>query len=211
MKLQRVILGLSLALAACADDEDAPGTLDPGTLDGSLLPVADGGASLDASLDAAILATACGKYGGPANVEQGIKQYVIFDLATDCAIGPHLFMLPANRLARLGDCLAIHTQELLGCPGVKYAGSRSPNGLECGGTAVDAGSGISQSDMDALLRAVAHGLRSAGIAQDDVAMVTPPLVALESELVQAVLETRAAPACVGDAGSALDASTGPLL
>jgi hypothetical protein len=211
MKLQRVILGLSLALAACADDDDAPGTLDAGTIDGSVVPSADGGDSLDGSPDAAITATLCGKYGGPASVEQSIKQYVLFDLATDCAVGPHLFMLPADRLARLGDCLTIHAQELLGCPGVKYAGSRSPNGMVCGGAAMDAGSGISQSDMDALTREVSRGLRSAGVAPEDTALITPPLVALESELAQAVLETRAAPACAEDAGSALDASLGPLL
>lgn len=187
MRRQRLILGLSLALAACDDDQDAPSILDGGLMDANAAKPGDGGEA-DVSLYARVLldsasATLCFKYGGAANVEKAIKQDVLFELATDCRIGPHVTTLPADHLARLGDCLAIQAQELFGCPGIKYAGSMSPNGLPCRGAA-SADLGLASDASEALLFDIARGLANAGVAREDVRRVAPSLAGVEGDVAE---------------------------
>ncbi|HEY6881376.1 MAG TPA: hypothetical protein VI299_25300 [Polyangiales bacterium] len=207
--MRRLFLGLALLVTACGDDEDDAdgfdgGALDAGANDDETLDAqtaaADGG-SLDASPHTdASEQTLCAKYGGANGVERAIKQYVIEELATDCRIGLHFTSLPADRLARFGDCLAIQAQELFACPGVHYAGSSSPNGLRCRDMkSAHAGLGLSRGDFDALVSDLARGLAKAGIAQQDIAHVAPALLGLEDQVVESLVETPSR-ACE-DAGS----------
>jgi hypothetical protein len=202
----RLILGLSLVWTACGDDDDTRGTLDGGSIDGSIKPPDDGGldaSAHDASVDAATL---CAKYGGAAGVETAIKQFVIEELATDCDIGLHFTMLPADRLARFGDCLTYQAQELFGCPGVKYAGSKSPNGLPCRDMkSAHAGLGLSQGDFEALLSDIAGGLLKAGVSQHDIQRIAPTLSGYEDQIVESLVQTPSR-SCAQDAGPTNDAS-----
>lgn len=202
--MRRLIVGLSLVLAACGDDEDmpsGPNGMDGGSIDASITPSDDGG-GLDASLDAGTdAATLCSKYGGAAGIERAIKQYVLEELATDCRVGLHFVTLPANRLARFSDCLSYQAQELFGCPGVTYAGSKSPNGLVCRDMkTAHAGLGLSTGDFDAVLADVASGLLKAGVAQQDIEAIAPVLLGLEAQIVESPVDapTRS---CDADAGS----------
>lgn len=209
--MRRLILGLCAVLGGCGDDDEmAASGLDGGALDASITPTqADAAVSseLDASLDAALDASfdagssLCSKYGGAAGVERAIKEYVVEELATDCTVGAHFTMLPADRLARFGDCLAFQAQELMGCPGVVYAGSRSPNGLPCRDMqAAHAGLGLSSADFDAVLTDVVSGLTKAGVAREDIDMLAPGLLGLEASIVTSPATLPTQTTC-GDAGA----------
>ncbi|MET0287883.1 MAG: hypothetical protein ABW352_25565 [Polyangiales bacterium] len=187
--MRRLILGLGLLLVACGDDdEETSGGLDGGTLIDASMP-----APPDASFDAGVPdashdagPTLCGKYGGAAGIERAIKQFVIVELATDCDVGPHFTMLSSNRLARFSDCLAYQAQELFGCPGVTYAGSKSYNDLPCRDMkTAHAGLRLSSGDFDAVIADVASGLLKAGVAQADINQVAPALLSLEPQIVEA--------------------------
>jgi hypothetical protein len=203
--MRRLVWGLSLVLFACGDDgdDDGPSGIDGGSIDAS---VSDGG-GLDASVDAGVdAATLCAKYGGAAGVERAIKQYVLAELATDCKVGLHFTMLPANRLARFSDCLSYQAQELFACPGVTYAGSKSPNGLPCRDMkSAHTGLRLSEGDFDAVLADFASGLLKAGVSQADIEAVAPALLGLGPEVVEAPVAAPSmscdADAGVGDAGS----------
>jgi hypothetical protein len=197
--MRRLVWGLSLVLFACGDDDDGgPSGIDGGSIDASVSE--DGG--LDASLDASPDAnTLCSKYGGAPGVERAIKQFVLEELATDCEVGLHFTMLPANRLARFSDCLSYQAQELFGCPGVKYEGSKSPNGLPCRDMkSAHAGLRLSTGDFDAVLADLASGLLKAGVSQDDIEAVAPALLGLETEIVESP-GARPSLSCDDDAGA----------
>ncbi len=186
--MKRRILGLGLLLVACGDDDATTRGIDGGSIDGGIMPTADGG-DLDASLDGAV-DTLCAKYGGAPGIERAIKQYVIQELATDCQVGLHFVTLPANRLARFSDCLTYQAQELFGCPGVRYAGSMSPNGLPCRDMkSAHAGLALTTGDFDAVMQDVATGLTKAGLSREDVDRIAPALLNLEPEVVERSVST----------------------
>jgi hypothetical protein len=199
--MRRLILGLALVLAACGDDEEdgSQRGLDGGSIDAGVTP-GDGGH--DAEPDGGVVNTLCAKYGGAPGIERAIKQHVLEELASDCTVGLHFTMLPANRLARFGDCLTYQAQELFGCPGVRYAASKSPNGLPCRDMrAAHAGLGLSTGDFDAVMADVAGGLLKAGVSQDDIATVAPALLRLEAEIVES---STPAPSRSCDADASVD-------
>ncbi|HEX5661308.1 MAG TPA: hypothetical protein VFX59_29165 [Polyangiales bacterium] len=190
------------AWTACGDDDEGTSPLDGGSVDAGLTSDAGLDTSADASVDAAT--SLCTKYGGAAGVERAIKRYVLEELATDCRIGLHFTMLPANRLARFSDCLSIQAQELFGCPGVTYAGSKSPNGLPCRDMkTAHTGLGLSAGDFDAVLSDVASGLLKAGVAQADIDTVAPVLLGLEPAIVESQVPTPSQ-SCEVDASTPVD-------
>jgi hypothetical protein len=172
MKVRRLLWSVSwLYLAACSDDEDEAAR--DGSIDAALVPL-DGSPDAGDGGDAG--GALCRKYGAAA-IEKAVREDVLVELATDCAVGSHFLGLRADLLARFSDCLTIQVQELFGCPGIAYQGSKSPNGLRCAD--MESELPISEGDYGAMLLDIVQGLTSAGISAPDIASVVPGLSALE--------------------------------
>lgn len=157
------LLGLVTASAACGDD------------DANVEPIADASQS-----------SLCAKYGGPGVIQGAITQHVIPTIAGDCRINGFFASLTNDQLTRLSDCLSIQAQELFGCEGITYAGSRASNGLACRSmTTAHAGLGISGGDFDALIEDVVAGLGAAGVEEDDIGAAAPALLGMKSDITAA--------------------------
>jgi hypothetical protein len=104
----------------------------------------------------------------------------------------------------LTECLSIQAEELFGCDGVKYEGSKDSSGATCRDMkTTHAGLGIGAADFEALIDDVAAGLKKAGVSDADIMTAGGALQGLESQIVEmpnAGTPTMEAPMCEVDAG-----------
>jgi hypothetical protein len=183
------------AQAGCGDDDDTTGAGSGGSggKAGSAGSKAGSGGTAGSGTG-----TLCAKYGGKDNVASAIKEKVVPELTGDCRINAFFSSLSAARVTHLKDCLAIQAQELFGCPGVKYQGSKSSNDMECRSMKVaHAGLGSSAGDFDALIEDVAKGLKAAGIEDADIATAGEALMGLKGDIVEADKSDRTKSKCDG--------------
>jgi len=190
---------LALGAVACGDDSmDGPTTAAPidAGRDAGTQPMGDASTAMPKSL--------CEKYGGTQAIGSVIATKVVPEIAGDCRINAFFASLPPERLTRLSDCLSIQAEELFGCPGVTYQGSKASNGLACRSMAEShAGLGIRSADFDALIEDVVAGLSAAGVESADIQMAAPALLGLEPTIVEKSDEGLTSAACdagVGDGG-----------
>jgi hemoglobin len=172
---------LSIASLGCGDDDDDTGMRDAGKAgSGSGGKGGKGGSGGSGSAP-----TLCEKYGGTAAVASVVAEQVIPAIAGDCRISPFFTSLPAARLTHVVECLSIQTEELFGCEGVVYQGSKDKSGAACRTMAViHEGLGISSGDFDALLEDVVAGMTKAGVESADIAMAAPALIGLKADIVE---------------------------
>lgn len=185
-----------LALSAC-DDSDGDGASND-TPDATAQTPKDAGVpDAESGGDKSL----CAKYGGAANIEKVIKEKVVGEIAGDCRINTFFTTLPEPRLTRVADCLAIQGQELFGCPGIKYAGSKASNDLPCRDMKTShMGLAISDADFAALIEDVAAGLTKAGVSSEDIGAAAPALLGLKPDIVEGT--------AMGTTKSICDAGTG---
>lgn len=155
-----------------------------------------GGGSSDTSL--------CAKYGGADNVESVVKNQVVGAIAGDCRINTFFTSLGEDAFTRVNDCLAIQVQELFGCAGVTYVGSKDSNGQMCRSMSeAHLGLGISQADFDALIEDVVAGLSEAGVEQADIDAAAPALLGMQDDIVEQDFDENTKSMCeMGGAGGA---------
>lgn len=127
----------------------------------------------------------CAKYGGAANIATVVQTNVIGEIAADCRINTFFTSLSENEFTRVNDCLTIQVQELFGCSGITYEGSKDSNGKVCR-SMVDAHRGllISDGDFMALIEDVVAGLQDAGVAQADIDAAAPALLGMQADIVE---------------------------
>ncbi len=164
------------SLSACSDSSTASPT--PAT-------VKDTGTTI----------TACQKYGGASVIDTVVQKSLVTKLAGDCRISKHFTDLvvgnDASRLTHVSECLSTQVQELFGCAGVTYAGSKDKAGVVCRDmTAAHAGLKIASKDFDALIEDTVATLTEAGVSQEDIGAVAPTLTS--TGLKAAVITTPAA-------------------
>lgn len=143
-----VLCGAMFGFAACGDDDPAS--------------TSDADTTGDMS-DAPAVETPCTRAGGAANVAGLIYDKVnpanpetlVGVFAGDCRINA-FFAVPKAALDHVGECLTTQVQELFGCPGVTYAGSKSSTGRDCRDMkTAHIGLQISQGDFDAMIEDIA--------------------------------------------------------
>jgi hemoglobin len=193
----------SVASVGCGDDADDDDDGGGGAGKAGSASAGKGGKGGAGGADAKSL---CEKYGGKASVGSVVADKIVPEIAGDCRISPFFTSLPKDRLTRVVDCLSIQVEELFGCEGVKYVGSKASNGLACRSmAAIHGGLGISTGDFDALLEDVVAGLTAAGVDSADIAMAAPALIGLKADIVdEADQSAPSSPAamCDTDAGTA---------
>lgn len=172
-------------LAACGDDDTAKPPITP--VDSGA--VVDSGMPVDSGMDAGADAgpqTACQKYGGASVIDTVVQKNLVTKIAGDCRISKHFTDLvvgnDASRLTHVSECLSTQVQELFGCPGVKYAGSKDKAGVVCRDMVAahaSAPNKIAQKDFDALIEDVVATLTEAGVESADINAVAPTLTSTE--------------------------------
>ncbi len=127
----------------------------------------------------------CAKYGGAESVASVVQTNVIGEIAADCRINTFFTSLSEKEFTRVHDCLTIQVQELFGCEGIVYEGSKDSNGKVCRNM-VDAHQGLQISDGDfmALIEDVVAGLQDAGVAQADIDAAAPALLGMQEDIVE---------------------------
>jgi hypothetical protein len=142
------VVFVASAAIACGDD-DKPAAAD--TADTS---------PDTSSPDTVVAETPCSRAGGAATVASLIydkanpanNDTLVGRFAGDCRINA-FFDVPKAALDHVGECLTIQVQELFGCPGVTYSGSKSSGGQVCRDMkTAHTGLAISQGDFDALIQ-----------------------------------------------------------
>lgn len=159
-----LLCGAVMGFSACGDDDDPASTTD----------AAD---TMDTS-DMAAVETPCTRAGG-ASVVAGLiydkvnpanPDTLVGVFAGDCRINA-FFAVPKAALDHVGECLTTQVQELFGCPGVTYAGSKSSTGRDCRDMKTShTGLQISQGDFDAMIEDIAgfvQPLVEAGVLTND--------------------------------------------
>lgn len=160
-----LVCGAVLGFSACGDDDD------PATTSDAADTMADGN-------DVPAVETPCSRAGG-ASVVAGLiydkvnpanPETLVGVFAGDCRINA-FFAVPKAALDHVGECLTTQVQELFGCPGVTYAGSKSSTGRECRDMkTAHIGLQISQGDFDAMIEDIAgfvQPLVDAGVLTND--------------------------------------------
>ncbi len=175
-----VMAGAALALAAGCSSKDN-GSATSGSTSSA------GGSSTTGTTSGAGGAgqTLCAKYGGTAAIGMVVDKNVVGTVAGDCRINSFFLALPAAELKHVDECLQIQVEELFGCPGVKYAGSKAPSDMNpCRDMkSIHAGMKVSQGDFDALIDDAAKGLKAAGVSDADIAAAAPALVGMAPDIV----------------------------
>lgn len=138
----------------------------------------------------------CDKYGGAESVGKVVSDYVVPAIIQDCRINAYFAALSEPGVQRVGECLSIQVQELFGCTGVTYAGSRASNGLPCRSMAkAHIGLQISQGDFDALIEDVVSALSAAGVTAEDIGLAAPALLGTQEDIVEQPTSAPALSAC----------------
>ncbi len=171
-----VSLGL---LAACSSDDNKTVVTTPTKDTGTIMPVDSG---MPPAVDSGTPQTACQKYGGAANIDKIVQTDLVTALAGDCRISRHFTDLingsDASRLVHVSECLSTQVQELFGCEGVKYEGSKDKAGAACRNMVAahaNAPNKIAQKDFDALIEDVVAVLTAKGVSAADIGAVAPAL------------------------------------
>ena len=169
------VVSLGLLTACSSDNNKTTVTVTPAQ-DTGTLPVADSGTPQ----------TACLKYGGAANIDKIVQTDLVGALAGDCRISRHFTDLingsDASRLVHVSECLSTQVQELFGCAGVTYAGSKDKAGVACRNMVAahaNAPNKIAQKDFDALIEDVVAVLTAKGVSAADIGAVAPALTSTE--------------------------------
>lgn len=164
-----------------------------------------GGAGEGGAGGAAPTQSLCDKYGGTDAIAQVMSVDVIPAIANDCKINVFFTSLSTADFKHVGECLTTQVQELFGCDGVTYGGSKDSSGATCRSMKVaHTGLGISKGDFDALLGDVVAGLTKAGVSASDIAAAAPALLNMESDIEEApASSTLTQDMCVAGAGGAL--------
>lgn len=208
-------------LAACGDDDDPMGaggnTGRGGTAGRGGSAGMAGGAGVGGAAGAAGTAgtggsagdggvtTLCEKYGGKAGVASAVNA-AVGEVAGDCRISAFFTTLPEEQLTHVVECLTIQSQELFGCAGVTYAGSRDSMNVPCRTmTEAHRDLTISAADFDAFIEDVVAGLTGAGVAAEDIEAVAPTLLGLKDTIVRSDAGTVTQPVACTDGG--VDAAT----
>lgn len=148
--------------------------------------------------------TLCEKYGGTANIAKVMNDDVIAAIAGDCKINTFFTSLSPADFTHVHDCLTTQVQELFGCDGISYAGSKDSKGVVCRPMKqAHTGLGISKGDFDALIGDVVAGLTKAGVSSGDIGAAAPALLGMESAIEEAPANKgNTQDMCAGGAGGA---------
>jgi hypothetical protein len=129
--------------------------------------------------------TLCDKYGGKAGV-QGAVAAAVDRVAGDCRINTFFTTLEPAQLTHVVQCLTIQSQELFGCAGVTYLGSRDALNVPCRSmTEAHRELNISAADFDAFIEDVVAGLTTAGVSAADINAVAPTLLDMKPTITRA--------------------------
>ncbi len=147
----------------------------------------------------------CEKYGGKAGVASAVNA-AVGEVAGDCRISAFFTTLPEQQLTHVVECLTMQSQELFGCAGVTYAGSRDSMNVPCRTmTEAHRDLTISVADFDAFIEDVVAGLTTAGVSAADIDTVAPTLLGLKDSIVRSDAGTVTQPITCTDGGA--DAAT----
>ncbi|HMJ16220.1 MAG TPA: hypothetical protein VK524_32625, partial [Polyangiaceae bacterium] len=120
---------------------------------------------------------------GKAGVQSAVNA-AVSAVAGDCRINTFFTTLPETQLTHVVQCLTIQTQELFGCAGVSYLGSRDMAGVACRTmTEAHRDLNISDADFDAFIEDVVAGLTTAGVSSEDIGRAAPTLLGLKPTIV----------------------------
>jgi hypothetical protein len=198
-------LGLALGAGqgACSDDDDnttdtATDTTD--TVDATDTNTADSNDASDTTAgdtDTVVAATPCSRAGGAAAVYGAVynkanpvdANTLVGAFAADCKINAFFTSLTPTALNHVGECLATQVQELFGCEGITYAGSKDSAGVACRDMkTTHAGLNISKGDFDALIGDVVTfvtPLKDAGVLTEaEFNAAAGVLLGLQSDIVE---------------------------
>ncbi|MBX7099132.1 MAG: hypothetical protein K1X89_15585 [Myxococcaceae bacterium] len=128
--------------------------------------------------------TLCEKYGGADTIKTVVTTKVVPEFAGDCRIQRHFTTLPGTQLTHVVECLTTQVQELFGCAGKVYAGSKDTAGVACRDMkTAHANLGLTAGDFNALIEDTVAGLQKAGVAAADINAAAPALLGMRSDIV----------------------------
>jgi hypothetical protein len=137
-------------------------------------------AGVDVGVDAAA-PTICDRYGGYGTAKKLVADLTVA-LGADCRINRYFTALSAERLAHLSDCLTKQVAVVMGCKGIRYDVDN------LGNACLDMISShknlaIQEQDFDALIEDLVKVLSANKVAQADIELLAPRLLATKGDIV----------------------------